>query len=63
MGELVKFPSARVQKQRVMKDWQGFYSISQVSRIARIPVSTLRYWKVKDVFPPPDVNMEGTTPV
>ncbi len=63
MGELVKFPSARVQKQRVMKDWQGFYSISQVSRIARIPVSTLRYWKVKDVFPPSVVIMEGTTPV
>lgn len=42
-----------------MADWQGFYSTSQVSRIARIPISTLRYWKAKGIFSPSLVIMES----
>ena len=36
----------------VMDEWQGFYSTSQVSRLARIPRSTLYAWKAKNILKP-----------
>ena len=35
-----------------MTDWQGFYSTPQVSRLARIPLSTLYNWKQRGVIAP-----------
>ncbi len=35
-----------------MADWQGFYSTAQVSHLARVPVSTLYYWKAKGIVVP-----------
>ena len=32
--------------------WQGFYSTAQVSRLARVPVSTLYDWKAKGILVP-----------
>ena len=33
-------------------EWQGFYSTAQVSRLARVPVSTLYAWKTKGILVP-----------
>ena len=35
-----------------MREWQGFYSTSQVSRLARIPRSTLYEWKDRGIIAP-----------
>ncbi len=35
-----------------MTEWQGFYSTPQVSRLARVPVSTLYSWKKRGVIAP-----------
>ena len=35
-----------------MSEWQGFYSTSQVSRLTRIPRSTLYAWKAKNILKP-----------
>jgi uncharacterized protein (DUF433 family) len=35
-----------------MREWQGFYSTAQVSRIARIPRSTLYEWKEREIIAP-----------
>ena len=35
-----------------MTTWQGFYSTSQVSRLARIPRSTLYDWKARNILKP-----------
>ncbi len=35
-----------------MTDWQGFYSTAQVSRLARIPLSTLYEWKRREIIAP-----------
>ena len=35
-----------------MGEWQGFYSTFQVSRLARIPRSTLYDWKTKNILKP-----------
>ena len=35
-----------------MGEWQGFYSTNQVSRLARIPRSTLYDWKAKNILKP-----------
>ncbi len=35
-----------------MAEWEGFYSTSQVSRLARIPRSTLYDWKARNIFKP-----------
>ena len=35
-----------------MASWQGFYSTSQVSRLARIPMSTLHDWKARGIIKP-----------
>jgi uncharacterized protein (DUF433 family) len=35
-----------------MPEWQGFYSTSQVSRLARIPRSTLYEWKDREIIAP-----------
>ena len=35
-----------------MTGWQGFYSASQVSRLAGVPSRTLYYWKTKGIFRP-----------
>lgn len=35
-----------------MAEWQGFYSTTQVSRLARIPVRTLYDWKAKGIIKP-----------
>ena len=35
-----------------MTRWQGFYSTSQVSRLARVPLSTLYSWKARDIISP-----------
>ena len=42
-----------------MDEWQGFYSTSQVSRLARIPRSTLYAWKAKNILKPSVRIMEG----
>jgi uncharacterized protein (DUF433 family) len=36
----------------MINEWQGFYSTSQVSRLARIPLSTLYVWKSHGVIKP-----------
>ena len=33
-------------------EWQGFYSTSQVSRLAGVPLSTLYTWKAKGIIAP-----------
>ena len=35
-----------------MNTWHGFYSTSQVSRLARIPRSTLTDWKARNILTP-----------
>ena len=35
-----------------MTKWQGFYSTSQVSRLARVPLSTLYSWKERAIIVP-----------
>ena len=35
-----------------MTEWQGFYSTPQVSRLARVPLSTLYKWKERAVIAP-----------
>ena len=35
-----------------MTTWQGFYSTSQVSRLARVPRSTLYTWRAKNILQP-----------
>ena len=35
-----------------MTTWQGFYSTSQVSRLARVPRSTLYAWKARNILKP-----------
>ena len=35
-----------------MSEWQGFYSTSQVSRLARIPIHTLYLWKRRKLVYP-----------
>ena len=35
-----------------MTAWQGFYSTSQVSRLARVPRSTLYAWRAKNILQP-----------
>jgi len=35
-----------------MAEWYGFYSTSQVSRLARVPVRTLYDWKAKGIISP-----------
>ncbi len=37
---------------RYMSSWQGFYSTSQVSRLARVPLSTLYSWKTRGIISP-----------
>lgn len=43
----------------MMSEWQGFYSVSQVSRLARIPTSTLYSWKKKNILRPSVQIMSG----
>jgi uncharacterized protein (DUF433 family) len=40
--------------------WQGFYSTSQVSRLARIPRSTLYDWKSRNILKPSVRIMAGS---
>ena len=35
-----------------MTKWQGFYSTPQVSRLARVPLSTLYSWKERAIIEP-----------
>lgn len=35
-----------------MSEWQGFYSTTQVSRLARVPVRTLYDWKGRNIIKP-----------
>ena len=42
-----------------MSEWQGFYSTSQVSRLARIPRSTLYDWKARNILKPSVRIMSG----
>jgi uncharacterized protein (DUF433 family) len=35
-----------------MSDWKGFYSTSQVSRLAKIPISTLYTWHSRGIIHP-----------
>ena len=42
-----------------MAEWQGFYSTSQVSRLARVPRSTLYDWKVRNILKPSVRIMSG----
>jgi uncharacterized protein (DUF433 family)/DNA-binding transcriptional MerR regulator len=44
-------------------NWQGLYSTSQVSRLARIPTSTLYSWKTNGILKPTLVIKEGDTVV
>ena len=34
------------------KEWQGFYTTSQVSRLARIPISTIYEWRRRGIIRP-----------
>lgn len=46
-----------------MVEWQGFYSTTQVSRLARVPRSTLYDWKSKGILKPSVRVMDGDTVV
>ena len=45
-------PGTESRRVRPSGDWQGFYSLSQVSRLARVPVSTLYDWKRRGIIGP-----------
>ena len=47
-GTIIPFPRATTY----MAEWQGFYSTPQVSRLARVPLSTLYSWKERAVIMP-----------
>ena len=47
-GSIIPFSQARTY----MTKWQGFYSTRQVSRLARVPLSTLYNWKERTVILP-----------
>jgi uncharacterized protein (DUF433 family)/DNA-binding transcriptional MerR regulator len=40
-------------------DWQGFYSTAQVSRLARIPISTIYEWRRRGIIRPSLELIEG----
>lgn len=40
-------------------EWQGFYSTAQVSRLARIPISTLYEWRRRGIMRPSLQLIEG----
>lgn len=40
-------------------EWQGFYSTSQVSRLARIPISTIYEWRKRGIIRPSLELVEG----
>lgn len=42
-----------------MSDWQGLYSTAQVSRLARIPISTLYEWRRRGIMRPSLVLVQG----
>jgi uncharacterized protein (DUF433 family)/DNA-binding transcriptional MerR regulator len=46
---------------RQVNKWQGLYSTAQVSRLARIPTSTLYSWKTKEILKPSVVIKDGDT--
>ena len=46
-----------------MAEWQGFYSTSQVSRLARVPRSTLYDWKATGILKPSVRVIDGDTVV
>ena len=48
MGRIIQFPITR----RPMSDWQGFYSTTQVSRLAGVPTRTLYAWKARRIIAP-----------
>ena len=43
---------AHTTPQNTMTEWQGYYSAAQVSRLARVPMSTIYYWKAKGIIMP-----------
>ena len=43
-----------------MSKWQGFYSTGQVSRLARVPRSTLYDWKARDILRPSVQVLSGS---
>ena len=47
-GTIIPFPRATTY----MAEWQGFYSTRQVSRLARVPLSTLYNWKERGISVP-----------
>ena len=47
-GVIVTLPRTKMH----MTKWQGFYSTSQVSRLARVPLSTLYSWKERAIIVP-----------
>lgn len=59
MGTVLEFPRGRMA--RATTEWQGFYSTAQVSRIARIPFSTLQGWKAKGIIVPSLIVVDGGT--
>lgn len=45
-------PSTTVTEKNINAGWEGFYSTTQVSRLAGIPKSTLYAWKKKKIIQP-----------
>jgi uncharacterized protein (DUF433 family)/DNA-binding transcriptional MerR regulator len=41
------------------KEWQGFYSTTQVSRIAQVPLRTLYDWKARGIIKPSVLVMDN----
>lgn len=56
MGRILQFPEAR----KPMVEWRGFYSTAQVSRLARIPISTLYDWRSRGIIAPSVEVISGT---
>lgn len=52
-------PEAEINTPDPIDDWLGFYSSGQVSRLARIPRSTLYDWKSRNIITPSVVVMDG----
>jgi uncharacterized protein (DUF433 family)/DNA-binding transcriptional MerR regulator len=42
-----------------MSKWQGFYSTTQVSRLARVPLRTLYDWKARNIIKPSILMKNG----
>lgn len=57
MGSVIQFP---VSEARVTEpSWDGFYSLSDVSRLAEVPIRTLNEWRLREILVPSVILRTG----